>query len=134
MNQPAAFQPGFRLSVTDVIVLMLGAGGAIAAARIDPWLGFAVAFPVAHFFLFCNVVRMSRPYELVWAAAFVSLAAAQLVLGVPSWPVVFLTCLAVTCVVVVLQARQPSYHGVFWQRLNPGLAQWWASRQGANAP
>ena len=129
MPQTLAFQPGFRLSVVDVIVLVLGAAGAMAASRVDPWLGLALAFPVAHFFLFCNVVRMSRPYELVWAATYVLLAGAQLLLGMPPWPLVFGVCLAVTCLVVALQMRQPSYHGVLWQRVNPALPQWWEAQQ-----
>jgi hypothetical protein len=31
--------------------------------------------------------------------------------------------------VVVLQMRKSSYHGIAWQRINPGLRAWWdASR------
>jgi hypothetical protein len=30
-------------------------------------------------------------------------------------------------VLVVLEARKRSYHGVFWRWINPGLPAWWAT-------
>lgn len=119
------FKPGFRLSVTDVLVLVAGAVGAFFAAGIAPWAAAAIAFVVLHFFLFCNVLRMSRPLELVWAGVFLALAIAAIRLQVPAWPVVFAVSLAVTVVVAIVQLRLPSYHGVGWQRINPQLRQWW---------
>jgi hypothetical protein len=119
------FQPGFRLSATDVGVLVVGAAASAYAATLDRWLGVAVAFVVAHFFLFCNVLRMSRPLELTWATVFAALAAAAISLGTPSWPVVFAVSSSVTAVVALIEARRPSYHGVGWQRVNPRLPEWW---------
>ena len=119
------FAPGFRLSVRDVVVIVIGAVAAFALATLVPWWGFMVAFVVAHFFLFCNVVRMARPLELVWAATFLALAASTLALDVPGWPITTAVSLAVTLVVVALQIRKPSYHGIGWQRINPGLRAWW---------
>src|SRR4051812_47661861 len=55
------FQPGFRLSALDVIVLVVGGVASAYAMTIDRWFGIAIAFVVLHFFLFCNVLRMSRP-------------------------------------------------------------------------
>ena len=119
------FAPGFRLSVRDVVVIVIGAVAAFALATLVPWWGLMVAFVVAHFFLFCNVVRMARPLELVWAATFLALAASTLALDVPGWPITTAVSLAVTLVVVALQIRKPSYHGIGWQRINPGLRAWW---------
>jgi hypothetical protein len=93
------------------------------------WWGFLVAFVVAHFFLFCNVVRMARPYELAWAAVFLPLASSTMLAGAPGWPVTTAASLAVTVAVVVLQMRRPSYHGVAWQRVNPGLPTWWEANR-----
>ena len=62
----------------DVVVIVIGAVAAFALATLVPWWGLMVAFVVAHFFLFCNVVRMARPLELVWAATFLALAASTL--------------------------------------------------------
>ena len=120
------FAPGFRLSVRDVIVIVIGAAAAAYLATIEPWWGFIVAFVVAHFFLFCNVVRMARPFELAWAATFVALASATLLTEAPGWPITTGASLAVTLVVVVLQMRKPSYHGLGWQRINPQLQTWWS--------
>ena len=121
------FAPGFRLSVRDVVAILIGAAAAFYLASIEPWWGFMVAFVVGHFFLFCNVVRMARPLELAWAATFVALASATLLTETPGWPITTGVSLAVTLVIVVLQMRKPSYHGLGWQRINPGLQAWWSS-------
>ena len=123
------FAPGFRLSVRDVVVILLGCAAAFYLAQIEPWWSFAVMFVVAHFFLFCNVVRMARPFELTWATTFVALAAATLLTEAPGWPVTVAVSLGVTLVVVILQVRKPSYHGLGWQRLNPGLRAWWEAQR-----
>jgi hypothetical protein len=120
-----AFAPGFRLSVRDVVVLVLGAAAAAYLFTLEPWWGLTVAFVVGHFFLFCNVVRMARPLELIWAAVFLPLASATQLTGEPGWPATAGVSLVVTLVVVALQVRKPSYHGIGWQRINPGLRAWW---------
>lgn len=92
------------------------------------WWGFLPAFVLAHFFLFCNVVRMARPLELVWAGVFVVLAGATIAFEIPSWLVTAMVSLLVTVVVVVVEIRKPSYHGVGWKFVNPGLPAWWEAR------
>jgi len=126
--QKREFAPGFRLSVSDAIVLAIGTVTAIALATVSFWWGFVIAFVVGHFFLFCNVVRMARPLELAWAGVFVALAGATVAVDTPGWLVTVLVSLLVTAVVVVIQIRKPSYHGVGWQRINPGLPAWWKSQ------
>ncbi|MBX7132434.1 MAG: hypothetical protein K1X67_07125 [Fimbriimonadaceae bacterium] len=124
-----SFQPGFRLSVLDVVVLLLGRGASVSLFRIDQWFAIAVAFVVLHFFLFCNVLRMSRPLELVWAAFFVGMVLVKTRLEVVSWPSVFAAAIVATLTVTLLALRKPSYHGVGWRRLNPKLPQWWQANQ-----
>jgi len=119
------FQPGFRFSALDVLVLIGSAIGAGAALALVPWVGFVIAFVVAHFFLFCNIFRIARALELAWAALFVLLAAGTVVIDFPGWTITAGISLAATVVVVVVEMRKPSYHGVFWQRINPGLRLWW---------
>lgn len=92
------------------------------------WWGFVLAFVLGHFFLFCNVVRMARPLELLWGGVFVTLAGATIVLETPGWLLTVLLSLVVTGVVVVVEMRKRSYHGVGWQWVNPGLPVWWESR------
>lgn len=125
----ASFNPGFRLSVTDVIVLFIGAAASLALAMVDGWIAVAVAFVVVHFFLFCNVLRMSRPLELIWAGTFAALAMMVVTFNTLSWPTVFAACATLTIVLAVIESRRPSYHGVGWRRINPKLPQWWEAQQ-----
>ncbi len=119
------FKPGCRLSALDVCVLICGTVGSVAAWPLVWWVGFVIAFVVAHFFLFCNVFRMSRPLELVWAATFAALAGSTVVSETPSWFVTVVGSLIVTVAVIAIEMRSPSYHGIAWRRLNPRLPQWW---------
>src|SRR5687768_7082849 len=121
------FQPGFRLSALDVVVLVVGGVASAYAMTVDRWFGIAIAFVVLHFFLFCNVLRMSRRLELIWAGIFAALAIAAISFDLLSWPAVFAISGAVTVIVAVIEARRPSYHGVGWQRVNPRLPEWWQS-------
>ncbi|UCD80837.1 MAG: hypothetical protein JSW26_05240 [Desulfobacterales bacterium] len=127
-NTQHAFAPGFRLSVVDMTILTVGLTATFALATVVWWLGFVFGFVLGHFFLFCNVVRMSRPLELAWAAVFVVLAAATVALGTPGWQVTVSVSLFTTVVVVFVQILKPSYHGFGWQWINPELPNWWESR------
>jgi hypothetical protein len=128
-NKKHAFVPGFRLSALDVIIVLAGLGAAFALAKVIWWWGFMVGFVLAHFFLFCNVVRMARPLELAWAGVFVVLAGATVALDAPGWPVTASVSFVVTVAVVVVQMREPSYHGLGWRRINPALPAWWEARK-----
>ncbi len=123
------FSPGFRLSWIDVVILLGGAVATGVLVSIDFWIGVAVAFVVGHFFLFCNVLRMSRVPELVWAGVFVGLAIGAVV-GVVAWPWVFGVAGVVTVVLAGIESRRACYHGVGWEWVNPGLRVWWAKRPG----
>lgn len=48
-----AFAPGFRLSVLDGFVLVVGTAAAIVLLVFVWWWGFVAVFVLAHFFLFC---------------------------------------------------------------------------------
>jgi hypothetical protein len=124
-NAKHAFAPGFRLSALDVFILAVGVVAALALAMVVWWWGFVMGFVLGHFFLFCNVVRMARPLELGWAAVFLALAAGTVALDVPGWSVTASVSLVATVVVVMVEMRKPSYHGLAWQRINPGLPAWW---------
>ncbi len=113
-----AFSPGFRLSAFDCVVLIVGAVLTVAVSAIRLPIGFAVGFVVLHFFVFCNIVRMSRKLELIWTALFIILAAgavAQLI----SWTFVFGLSLAGSTFLAIMEMRGISYHGVGWRRINP---------------
>lgn len=127
MKQPS-FVPGFRCSLTDGLIIVCGVIGAVVLAGAVWWKGFIVGYVVAHFFLFCNVVRMARPLELLWSAVFVILAGATIATGVPGWGATVAVSGVMTAAVVVFEIRKPSYHGAGWKRINPGLPDWWKSR------
>lgn len=113
----------------DIAVLVVGAIGSLLAAQVQLWFGIAVAFTVGHFFLFCNVFRMPRYLELAWAALFLLLLVSTAIMQQPGWFLSFALSLAGTIVAVVFQMRQPSYHGVGWETINPQLLQWWQAKR-----
>lgn len=111
----------------DVIILAGGVTAAFALATVAWWWGFAVGFVLGHFFLFCNVVRMSRPLEIAWAAVFVVLGTATVALDTPGWRATVSVSLVATVVVVIVQMCMPTYHGLGWQWINPELPNSWES-------
>lgn len=128
MNE-AAFSPGFRLSLLDVIFLMAGLIVAVVAGIFVWWAGFIVSFVVLHFFLFCNVFRIARVSELIWAGIFAVLAGATAISGVPGWGITAVGSLMVSAFLIFRETRKTDYHGVFWKKWNPDLPQWWNSQQ-----
>ena len=46
------FSPGFRIDAIDAFVLAVAGIAAWLAGRVEWWMGFAIAFPTLHFFLF----------------------------------------------------------------------------------
>ncbi|MDO4794465.1 MAG: hypothetical protein Q4A28_00790 [Brachymonas sp.] len=134
--QPPDFRPGFRLSWLDVGVLLLGAGAAWALWRAGWALAAAaVVCVICHFFLFCNVLRMARVLELIWAAVFVAVMAAgvlvPLLAATLGWGVLGGIVACTTTVLAWLQTRRPDYHGVGWRCFNPGLPVWFAAQRAA---
>lgn len=128
------FAPGARLSALDVSVIVVTAVVAVYLSSITWWWGAGLAFVVGHFFLFCNIVRMARPLQLVWATAFTALAAMTILSGSPSPAATAGLSLLVTLVVVVIELRKPSYHGLGWQTINPNLPNWWDQHVVASPP
>ena len=129
-NSGRTFIPGFRLSALDAVVLIAGAIATVVLALAVRWWGFVAGFVLGHFFLFCNVVRAARPLELAWAGLFVAMATAMIALDRPGWPITASVSLVSTAVVVAIEIRKPSYHGLGWQRINPGLPEWWEKWNG----
>lgn len=114
---------GFRLSITDAIVIAIGTAATIAA--IGPLGPMAGIFPMAvgHFFLFCNVFRLRRRYELIWTAIFLANFTAWTYTEF-SWIGVLAIQLPVTALVIALEIRSPRYHGILATRLNPRVSEY----------
>ncbi|MFT5172626.1 MAG: hypothetical protein ACI8W7_000792 [Gammaproteobacteria bacterium] len=120
------FKPGFRIDAVDTLVLFAGATGTVLLAQGELWwMGLIIGFTVGHFFIFCNVFRVARRLELTWSAIFSALAGSTIISGQPGWVVTLGATLLATLVVIVMQVRKPSYHGIAWQRFNPRLREWW---------
>lgn len=64
---------------------------------------------------------------MAWVAVFLTLALASASFGRPPWAVTAALSLCATAVVVGIEMRKPSYHGVGWSLVNPGLRAWWDS-------
>lgn len=112
---------GFRFSPWDALVLVFAAVilFAVKPERDSPvW---AVAVVLGHFFLFCNVFRIHRWKELLWAAVFVINVAFWLKEGRIGWPSVLLVQTPVTLGAIVWEMRGPWYHGIFARRVNAQL-------------
>jgi hypothetical protein len=131
-GMPASFRPGFRFLATDVVMFL--AAGAFAKWAVDHdglWLAKATAFVVGNFFLFCNVFRIARSLELIWTIVFLLLAAARLRMGALEWSTIYMISGALTVALIVIEMRKPSYHGVGWETINPGLREWWLKDKAA---
>lgn len=102
---------GFRLSPFDLVFLAVGVLAVVLTRGFPGNPSTLIAIVVGHFFLFCNVVRLRRSFELAWAAVFVALAVIGWGLGIQSWivPLVFVT--PYTGLLVLLEIRSGRYHG-----------------------
>lgn len=124
----STFSPGFRLSLFDVLILCAGLIGSIILGTQISWAGMIVGFVVLHFFLFCNVFRMSRPPELLWASAFIGLAGATILIEFPGWIATPIIAIALSSFLIWRETKREDYHGICWKRWNPSLPDWWESR------
>lgn len=124
-----SFRPGFRLSLLDILILFVGLTGSVFLGSRILSAGLIVGFVVLHFFLFCNVFRISRPPELIWASVFVALAAITIFTGLPGWVVTFTTAIILSTFLIWRETKREDYHGIYWERWNPSLPDWWESRQ-----
>jgi hypothetical protein len=122
------FSPGFRITGKDKWVLLSGGFLAIVLVPFDRLMAFAVVSATAHFFLFCNVFRIPRTPELIWAGAFL-LAMLLVIEGrLELWHAVALLE-ALACGLILNCMRHPSYHGVDWKKVNSNLPEWWKQEE-----
>jgi hypothetical protein len=127
MKQREKFSPGFRFSVFDGGILVASLLASLWLADVSPIASLVILFVVGHFFLFCNVFRVSRRRELQWAAVFVASASASSLANWPGWLVVFAIAILFAAYTIVRETKDPSYHGVFWRVLNPDLPEWFSA-------
>lgn len=124
------FAPGFRFSWTDAAALILGAFLVWWLARLSGELALLAGFVIGHFFLFCNVFRIGRKPELVWAGTFIVLAGLAIGLEWLELRLALGLVLGLSTGLILREMRLPRYHGVFWRWVNPGLPEWWQEQKG----
>jgi hypothetical protein len=88
--------------------------------RFGSGLSWIVAIIGGHFSLFCNVFRVMRRRELIWAT-FVANVALWLSLSRLDWPNVLACQLPISAGVIAWELRATRYHGIFANRLNARL-------------
>jgi len=95
-----------------------------AAAGLFHWgqpLWWILLLVAGHFFLFCNVFRITRRWELIWAGIFLLNVGIWTWLDRLNWLAVLLSQLPVTVVFILIETRSPHYHGIRARRWNPHL-------------
>lgn len=112
---------GFRFSGTDAVVIGIFAIVAVILQRTGNPLWWILVIVAAHFFLFCNVFRVRRRWEIVWAVVFVVNCVVWLWFGCLDWLRVLSIQLPVTAYLIVAEVRGDRYHGLFARWANPRL-------------
>ena len=123
------FKPGFRFSGLDASILILAACLAFFLHSYSPLYSILVGFIILHFFLFCNMVRMSRIPELIWSSFFLGIFYLHFSLSILSFNLALISSLFVSTVLILLECHKPSYHGIFWEKINPNLPRWFSENQ-----
>lgn len=122
------FSPGFRISIIDLVFIFLAVGAAVYIYRISQDTSFVILFTTFHFFMFCNVFRIERKPELIWSIFFCITTYGTLIYQFPPWKYNYLLSLMLAIFLIFIDTKKPSYHGIFWQKINPNLPAWWQSK------
>lgn len=125
----STFNPGFRLSFFDIVILAAGLVGSIILGSQIWWAGMVVGLVVFHFFLFCNVFRVSRSPELIWGATFIALAGLTILIEFPGWITTTVLSIAMSSFLIWRETKKKDYHGIYWKRWNPSLFDWWTANR-----
>lgn len=112
---------GFRFSAVDAIAIAVALICAVAFKMVENPMWWLMLIVAGHFFLFCNVFRIRRSYELAWAALFIINVSAWLSFGDSAlWKI--LGCqLPLTVAFIFAEMRSTRYHGILARKLNPRL-------------
>jgi hypothetical protein len=112
-DTPTPHNPCFRISWTDALVLFLATIATWFIWRLPEGIGWLPAFVVLHFFLFCNVFRVRRKYELTWAGIFLANTTLTAFVLAKSFWLAFALQLPVSVFFIGWEIAQPTYHGIF---------------------
>ena len=119
---------GLRFSVLDGCVLVAAVVLTIATWSFTFGLSALIMFVVLHFFLFCNVFRIRRKPELIWATIFVVNCLIWISTGNVSMLGITISQAVITMLILFREVRLPYYHGIYAQTINPRLDEYIAGR------
>ncbi len=123
---PDVFQPGFRISLSDIVFLIVLSSLAACAIWAQWYFAtLALFLPGLQFFLFCNVFRIRRKPELIWMA-FYLIFVPLVYMYYPSIWILAMVPPVFGLILIINEFRYKGYHGVFWKTINPGLPEWFA--------
>ncbi len=102
---------GFRFSTTDALAIVVCAVATTFGLTMIGPVAWFVPFVLGHFFLFCNLFRVRRIPELIWAGGFLAVVVACLVANVSVLNAMWLV-LPLTFGVLTYSIRRRDYHGI----------------------
>jgi hypothetical protein len=94
---------------------------AVVLWNYDPVISLLFVIAPGHFFLFCNVFRIRRGPELIWAGLFLVNTCLWWSFVDFGWLGVLAVQTPITAILIALEMRSPSYHGILARRINPRL-------------
>jgi len=115
---------GFRLSIVDVVFILAAAAAVVLLRERLGTAVWIIPLAVGHFFLFCNVFRVRRAYELAWVGILFCNMGTWVLADRFSWLNVLAVQTPFTLAAFVMEMRSRQYHGIFARRLNPHLDEW----------
>lgn len=102
---------GFRFSATDALAILVCGVATVWGLSELGNVAWIFPFVLGHFFLYCNIFRVPRKPELVWAGSFVLIATICLIADVSLLHAMWIV-LPVTLGVLIYSIRLPTYHGM----------------------
>ena len=112
---------GFRFSLFDGVVLVVFGGAVFGLRALGSSLWWLIAIVAVHFLLFCNVFRVARRREMIWAGLYILNVGFWLLLGRLDWFNILALQLPLTTGIIAWEINSPRYHGIFAERLNHQL-------------
>lgn len=110
---------GFRLSLIDCTLILAGLlmtwfypHNKGIPKNIDFFFQAMILYVIGNFFLFCNVFRVRRKYELWWVTSAL-INTGLLLFYYNNVEIFFITQSVFTAVALVMEIRSTNYHGIF---------------------
>jgi hypothetical protein len=113
-------------------MIFIFAAVVVVTRRLDSPVWWLIAIVAGHFFLFCNVFRIIRRREFIWAGLFILNVGIWAWFGGLAWYRVLACQIPVTAALIVADMRGPLYHGIFAKKLNSRLNDYLEERPSAS--